>query len=164
MNDVDQRDGNPATDDRHAAERLQRGVHQPSLLGWQRLAVLVHPWHGFDGHRIGDHVLQDVADRREEGGEHEPGFERHPLAHAQRVGHQAQHDQQAGRDQCRAEPHQSGLVPPDQVNEMAERHLQRPRNTGPEAECREKGRRESEILLDEEGPDDPVRPDTPAAT
>jgi len=49
-------------------------------------------------------------------------------------------------------------VMPDQVHDMPEGHLERPRDHGPEAECRQEFRREPEIVLDEEGADDGCQP------
>ena len=70
------------------------------------------------------------------------------------MGEQADHDQQAGRGQARTEIDQPGLVPPDQIDQMAERHLQRPGDARPESQGGKKFRREPEVILDEKGPDD----------
>jgi hypothetical protein len=53
-----------------------------------------------------------------------------------------------------AAPSQAGLVAPYQVDQVPERHLQRPRNSRPEAQCRKEGRGKAEVFLDEEGSDD----------
>jgi len=120
--------------------------------------VFVHPRHGLDGHGVGDHILENIADGREQGGEDEPGFDRHHRAHAQRLGHQPEHDQQTGGDQAGTEPDQPCLVSPDQIDQMSERHLQRPRDSGPETERCEEGGGEAEVFLDEEGADDAGQP------
>jgi len=60
----------------------------------------------------------------------------------------------AGRGQAGTQVDQPGLVPPDQIDQVAERHLQRPRDTRPESQGGKKFRRESEVVLDEKGADD----------
>ncbi len=114
--------------------------------------------HGLYGHGIGDHVLHHIADRGEQGAGDVPGRQRHDFSHARRFAEQADHDQQAQRDQAGAEEHQPGLETPDQVYQVAERHLQRPGDVGPEQQGGEELRRQAQIVLDEKGADDAGQP------
>ena len=63
---------------------------------------------------------------------------------ASRSADQSDHDEQARRDQRRAETDEQRLPAPDEVDQVADRHLQRPRNAGPEAERGEELGRETE--------------------
>ena len=152
--DVGGGDQREAADDRHAAERLHGGVHHLARRLVVRLAVLVDARHRLDRHRVGHRVLDHVAGRREQRGQHEPALGAHHRAHRLDVADQADHDEQARRDHRRAEPHQQRLPAPDQVDHVADRHLERPRNAGPERERGEERGRETEVVLDEERADD----------
>ncbi len=129
-------------------------MHQALGAGREGVTVLVQQRHRLHGHRVGDHVLDHETDRRQQRAQHEPRLHRHEPAHGIRVGEQADHDQQAGRGQARTEIDQPGLVPPDQVDQVPERHLQRPGDARPEPQRGKKLRREPEVVLDEKGADD----------
>ncbi len=66
----------------------------------------------------------------------------------------AVHDQDTECDQAGADVNQQRFAPPDQVDEVAQRHLKRPRNARPEGEAGEKGGRQIEVFLDKKGADD----------
>jgi hypothetical protein len=87
-----------------------------------------------DGHRVGDDVLQYVADRRQKRRDHIPGLDRHDRPHALRIADQADHNQDASGDQHGTDVDESSLVTPDEIDNMAQRHLRRPGDARPEAE------------------------------
>ena len=64
------------------------------------------------------------------------------------------HDQHASGDQAGADIDQQRLAAPDQIDQVTERHFQRPRNTRPEGQAGEKGGGKIEVILDEKGTDD----------
>ena len=51
-----------------------------------------------------------------------------------------------------------GLPVPEKIDEVTERHFQRPGETGPERQAREKSCRKSEFLLYKKTLDDPGKP------
>jgi hypothetical protein len=110
--------------------------------------------HGLDGHGVGDHVLDDVADRCQQGAEHIPGTERHDGTHGLGVTEQTDHDSQARGDEPGADKHQYRLEPPDQINQVPDRHLQRPGNVDPESQCGQERGGQAEVVLNEKGTDD----------
>ncbi len=116
--------------------------------------MLVYCWHRLHGHRVRDHVLHDVAGRREQGGDHEPGLDIHDLGHHLGVGDDRVHDPDTERDQTRAYIDQNRFLAPDQVDQVTERHFQRPGDTRPERQTSKEGGGKIEILFDEKGPDD----------
>ncbi len=61
---------------------------------------------------------------------------------------------EARRDQPGAEEYEPALPAPDEIDQVAERHLERPRHADPEAERGEEGGGEPEVILDEERADD----------
>lgn len=74
------------------------------------------------------------------------------------MGQQGDHDQKARRDQAGAQIDHYRLVSPDQADDMPQRHFQGPRDARPEAQGRQKLRREPQVVLHEEGPDDAGEP------
>ncbi len=152
--EVDARDEHEPADQGDAPQRLHRGVHELALVLGHGRAVGRHARHGLHGHRIGDHVLDDVADRGEQHRQHVPRLGRHHRRHRRAIGQEPHHDQHARGDQPCAEEHEPALPAPDEVHEMAERHLERPGDAGPESQRREEGGGEAEVVLDEEGADD----------
>ena len=122
------------------------------------LAVGIQVRDCLDGHGVGDHVLQHVADRRQKSRDHIPCLDRHDRPHALRITDQADHDQEASGDQRGTDVDESGLVAPDEIDDMAQRHLRRPGDARPEAESGQELGRKTEVLLDEEGTDDAGQP------
>src|SRR6185295_19377433 len=74
---------------------------------------------------------------------------------------EADHDQEARRDHGGAEPHEHRLPAPDEVDHVADRHLHRPGDAGPERKRGEELRRQVEVVLDEERADDAGQPGYP---
>ncbi len=152
--EIDQRHQHAAADDGDAAQRLHGGVHQLALRGIYGIALRIDAWHRFNGHCIGDHVLQHIADGGEQHAGHIPRARRKHRAHRVAVGEQADHDQQTRRDHAGAEEYQHAFPAPDQIDQMAQRHFQRPRHARPETQRGKECRRQPEIILDEKGADD----------
>ena len=151
--DVEQRHRDAAADNGDPPQRLHGGVHQAQARRVDGLAGVVDARYRFHGHGVDDYVLHHVADRGEQGAGDVPRRQRHDLGHARRLAEQADHDQQAERDQPGAEEHQPGLESPDEIHQVAERHLERPGDVGPEQQGGEEFRRQAQVVLDEEGAD-----------
>ena len=152
--DVEQGHEDTAADDGDPPQGLHGGVHEPLGLGREGVAVPIDRRDRLHRHGIGHHVLDHIARGRQKHAQDVPGRHRHQGAHGLGPGEQAQHDQQARGDQRGPQIDQGGLVAPDQVHQVADGHLQRPGDHGPEAQGRQELRREAEVVLDEEGPDD----------
>ena len=152
--DVQHGNCDQAADDRDAPEGLHRGVHHLDFTIRVGVAMLVYCWHRLHGHRVRNHVLHDVAGRREQSGDHEPGLNFHDLGHHLGVGNDRVHDPDTECDQTRAYIDENRFPAPDQVDQVTERHFQRPGDARPESQASEEDGGKIEILFDEKGTDD----------
>ena len=155
---VDQRHDQRAGDDGHPTEGLHGRVHQPLLILAQRLAKFINAWHRLHGHGVGHHVLDDIADRSEQYAEHIPAPGRQDGFHRGTIVEQAQHDQQAGGYQPGAEDDQTGLVAPDEIDQMTHGQFERPGQHCPEGQSGQEFGRKPQVILDEEGADNRCQP------
>ena len=156
--DVERCNEDEAADDGHPAEGLHRRVHSLDVgLGVGR-AELVDSGNRLHRHGVGDDILNNVADGGEKRAQDEPGLGAHQPCHEGRVGDQAVHDGHAEGDERGAEIDEQVLPAPEEIDEMAKRHLERPRQSGPERQSGEEGRGQPEMLLDEERADDRRKP------
>ena len=156
--EVDERHQRAAADDGHAPERLHGGVHELAGGRIDGAAVLIDARHRFDSHRVGDRVLDHIADRREQRAHHEPRLRRHDRRHSLALADKEHHDEQAHRDEACAEIDKQALPAPDDIDQMPQRHLEHPGDPRPEANCGEEGGGEAQVILDEEGADDAGQP------
>ena len=89
-----------------------------------------------------DHVLPYLPQRHDR------------RAHRNGMRDESDHDEEACRDQSCAQIDKPAFPAPDEIDDMPHRHLERPRDSNPEAERGEEVRREAEVLLDKERADD----------
>jgi hypothetical protein len=152
--DVERGDRGQAADDGETAEGLHGNVHALDFGIGNWIAMFVDGRHRLDRHRVRDYVLHHVAGGRQQGGDDEPDLGRQDFGHRLGVRDNAVHDQDAGGDQSGADIDQQRFAPPDQVDQVAQRHFQRPGYSRPESQPGEKGGRQVEIFLDEKCTDD----------
>jgi hypothetical protein len=110
---VGERHERKPADDRHAAERLHRGVHR--LARGRRVgpALLIDARHRLDGHRVGHRILDHVAGGGDQRGKHEPAIGAHHRAHVFGVRDQPDHDGEARGNHRRPQPDQQRFPAPD---------------------------------------------------
>ena len=131
------------------------------LLFRQRLAVGADSRHGFNRHGIRNRVLHHITGWCQQAAHHEPGFHTQQLTHCLGVHDECVHDAEARCDQRGPEIDQECLPAPNQINQVAEWHFQRPRQPSPESERGEKRGRKPEVLLDKKRADDGGQPGNP---
>lgn len=154
QHDVDDGNQNAAADDGDAPKCLHGGVHRLALREVNLLAVHVHPRHCLHCHRIGDNILQHIADRRQQRRRDVPGAGGRNSTHHVGLAEQQDHDAEADGNHAGTDEYQYALPAPHQVDQMTERHLQRPRQHRPETERGEEFGGKPEAFLDVEGADD----------
>ena len=121
----------------------------------ERLPPLIHSWHGIDCHRIRNRVLHYVADRPKQCADHIPGFRRHDGGHCFSTSDQCRHDPKTSGQQSGSEANEPAFPAPQEIDEMSDRHLECPGDAGPKSQRGEERGRETEVVLDEKGSDDP---------
>ncbi len=115
--------------------------------------MFVDGGHRLDRHRVRDHVLYHVTGWRQQRRDDKPYFDPHDFGHRLRMRDNAVHDQDAQCNQCGADINQQCFAAPDQVDQVPQRHFQRPRDTHPECQAGEKSGGKVQVLLDEKGTD-----------
>ena len=156
--DVDGRNEDEATDDGDPTQGLHRRMHRLDVSLGAGGAALVDRGNSLHRHGVGDDVLNDIADGGEKRAQDEPALGAYQPGHEGCVGDQAIHDGDADRDEGGAEIDEQVLPAPEEIDEMAERHLERPWQPDPERQAGEEGSGEPELLLNEERANDCRKP------
>ena len=132
----------------HAFQRGLRNGSAVAVIGLDRL----------DRHRVGHHILKHEPDGRDQRGEDVPDIGRQHAHHQLFIAGESHHNHQAGGHEHRADIDEERLPVPEEIDQVTERHFQRPGETGPEPQTREKRGGKPEFLLYKKTLDDPGKP------